>query len=203
VRVALMILMAYLSYMLAEVFFHVYSLLMQLIPILIILFQESQPSTHVFATLSFIAEIFIFLYVGMDALDIENPGKSVGISSVLLGLILVGRAAFVFPLSFLSNLLQKFPHVKIDMKQQSLPWYMTPASYNLVSQVTIWWSGLMRGAVSIALAYNQPFQPTPAPVPTPLAGWMSNPTTVAHAAVFGGATIGLGTATGLGAPSIP
>nr|XP_025647358.1 sodium/hydrogen exchanger 3-like [Arachis hypogaea] len=101
---------------------------------------------HVFATLSFIAEIFIFLYVGMDALDIEkwrfisqSPGKSVGISSVLLGLILVGRAAFVFPLSFLSNLLQKSPHVKIDMKQQ----------------VTIWWSGLMRGAVSIALAYNQ------------------------------------------------
>ncbi|XLS89588.1 hypothetical protein HN51_065596 [Arachis hypogaea] len=108
VRVALMILMAYLSYMLVE--------------------------------------IFIFLYVGMDALDIEkwrfisqSPGKSVGISSVLLGLILVGRAAFVFPLSFLSNLLQKSPHVKIDMKQQ----------------VTIWWSGLMRGAVSIALAYNQ------------------------------------------------
>ncbi|KAL4365899.1 hypothetical protein AHAS_Ahas07G0152200 [Arachis hypogaea] len=101
---------------------------------------------HVFATLSFIAEIFIFLYVGMDALDIEkwrfisqSPGKSVGISSVLLGLILVGRAAFVFPLSFLSNFLQKSPHVKIDMKQQ----------------VTIWWSGLMRGAVSIALAYNQ------------------------------------------------
>ncbi|RYR07708.1 hypothetical protein Ahy_B05g075124 [Arachis hypogaea] len=27
---------------------------------------------HVFATLSFIAEIFIFLYVGMDALDIEK-----------------------------------------------------------------------------------------------------------------------------------
>ncbi|RYR08681.1 hypothetical protein Ahy_B05g076489 [Arachis hypogaea] len=42
-----------------------------------------------------------------------------------------------------------------------------------------------------------------APVPTPLAGWMSNPTTVAHAAVSGGATIGLGTTTGLGAPSIP
>ncbi|XLR23629.1 hypothetical protein S83_051529, partial [Arachis hypogaea] len=108
VRVALMILMAYLSYMLVE--------------------------------------IFIFLYVGIDALDIEkwrfisqSPGKSVGISSVLLGLILVGRATFVFPLSFLSNLLQKSPHVKIDMKQQ----------------VTIWWSGLMRGAVSIALAYNQ------------------------------------------------
>lgn len=27
---------------------------------------------HVFATMSFIAETFIFLYVGMDALDIEK-----------------------------------------------------------------------------------------------------------------------------------
>lgn len=41
----------------------------------------------------------------------------------------------------------------------------------------------------------QPFQPTPAPVPTPLAGWM-NPSTVTHPAVSGGAI-------GLGAPSIP
>jgi hypothetical protein len=43
----------------------------------------------------------------------------------------------------------------------------------------------------------QPFQPTPAPVPTQLAGWMSNPTPVAHAAVSGGGAIGLG------APSMP
>ncbi|KAL4294775.1 hypothetical protein AHAS_Ahas18G0261800 [Arachis hypogaea] len=48
-----------------------------------------------------------------------------------------------------------------------------------------------------------PFQPTLAPVSTPLAGWMSNPTIVAHAAVSRGATIGLGIAIGLGAPSIP
>lgn len=34
----------------------------------------------------------------------------------------------------------------------------------------------------------QPFQPTA--VPTPLAGWMSNPSTVTHPAVSGGA-IGL------------
>nr|KYP56781.1 Vegetative incompatibility protein HET-E-1 [Cajanus cajan] len=46
------------------------------------------------------------------------------------------------------------------------------------------------------LGAHGPFQPTPAPVPTPLAGWMSNPTTVAHPAVSGGAI-------GLGAPSIP
>nr|BAP90754.1 vacuolar Na+/H+ antiporter [Nelumbo nucifera] len=152
-EVALMILMAYLSYMLAELFY--------LSGILTVFFcgivmshytwhnvtESSRVTTkHAFATLSFIAEIFIFLYVGMDALDIEkwrfvsdSPGTSIAVSSVLVSLILVGRAAFVFPLSFLTNLTKKSPNDKIGIKQQ----------------VTIWWAGLMRGAVSIALAYNQ------------------------------------------------
>ncbi|GKU85561.1 hypothetical protein SLEP1_g218 [Rubroshorea leprosula] len=152
-EVALMILMAYFSYMLAELFY--------LSGILTVFFcgivmshytwhnvtESSRVTTkHAFATLSFVAEIFIFLYVGMDALDIEkwrvvsdSLGKSVGVSAVLLGLILLGRAAFVFPLSFLSNLTKKSSYEKVDWKQQ----------------VTIWWAGLMRGAVSMALAYNQ------------------------------------------------
>ncbi|XP_057967309.1 protein TOPLESS [Malania oleifera] len=46
------------------------------------------------------------------------------------------------------------------------------------------------------LGAHGPFQPTAAPVPAPLAGWMSNPPTVTHPAVSGGAM-------GLGAPSIP
>ncbi|XP_026655817.1 sodium/hydrogen exchanger 2-like isoform X2 [Phoenix dactylifera] len=152
-EVSLMMLMAYLSYMLAE--------LLDLSGILTVFFcgivmshytwhnvtESSRVTTkHAFATLSFISEIFLFLYVGMDALDIEkwkcvsdSPGKSIGVSSILLGLVLVGRAAFVFPLSFLSNLTKKSPIEKISFKQQ----------------ITIWWAGLMRGAVSIALAYNQ------------------------------------------------
>ncbi|KAJ9537310.1 hypothetical protein OSB04_030043 [Centaurea solstitialis] len=152
-EVAIMILMAYLSYMLAELFF--------LSGILTVFFcgivmshytwhnvtEKSRVTTkHAFATLSFIAELFIFLYVGMDALDIEkwsfvqdSPGTSVGVSGVLLGLVLVGRAAFVFPLSFLSNLTKKNHQSKINMREQ----------------VLIWWAGLMRGAVSMALAYNQ------------------------------------------------
>ncbi|KAL7178068.1 hypothetical protein ACSBR2_031259 [Camellia fascicularis] len=154
-EVALMMLMAYLSYMLAELFY--------LSAILTVFFcgivmshytwhnvtESSRITTkHAFATLSFVCEIFIFLYVGMDALDMEkwrfvngSPGTSVGVSSILLGLILVGRAAFVFPLSFIANLTRKSPHEKIDIKQQ----------------FTIWWAGLMRGAVSMALAYNQVF----------------------------------------------
>ncbi|XP_048233740.1 topless-related protein 1 isoform X3 [Ricinus communis] len=47
------------------------------------------------------------------------------------------------------------------------------------------------------LGAHGPFQPTPAPVPAPLAGWMSNPSAVTHPAVSGGGAIGLG------APSIP
>ncbi|XP_057538878.1 sodium/hydrogen exchanger 1-like [Amaranthus tricolor] len=152
-EVALMILMAYFSYMLAELF--------NLSAILTVFFcgivmshytwhnvtESSRVTTkHAFATLSFVAEIFIFLYVGMDALDIEkwrvvsdSPGTSVGVSSLLLALVLLGRAAFVFPLSFLSNLTKRSPNEKINLKQQ----------------VTVWWAGLMRGAVSMALAYNQ------------------------------------------------
>nr|ALP46549.1 vacuoloar Na+/H+ antiporter 4 [Eschscholzia californica] len=152
-EIALMILMAYLSYMLAELF-HLSSILTVFFCGIVMshytwhnVTESSRVTTkHAFATLSFMAEIFIFLYVGMDALDIEkwrfvrsSPGKSIGVSSILLGLVLVGRAAFVFPLSFLSNLTKKVQGEKITFNQQ----------------ITIWWAGLMRGAVSMALAYNQ------------------------------------------------
>ncbi|XP_052155896.1 sodium/hydrogen exchanger 1-like [Oryza glaberrima] len=152
-EVAIMILMAYLSYML--------SMLLDLSGILTVFFsgivmshytwhnvtESSRITTkHTFATLSFIAEIFLFLYVGMDALDIEkwklassSPKKPIALSATILGLVMVGRAAFVFPLSFLSNLSKKETRPKISFKQQ----------------VIIWWAGLMRGAVSIALAYHK------------------------------------------------
>lgn len=42
----------------------------------------------------------------------------------------------------------------------------------------------------------QPFQPAPGPVPTQLAGWMSNPPQVSHPSVSGSAI-------GLGGPSMP
>ncbi|XP_022869207.1 sodium/hydrogen exchanger 3-like isoform X1 [Olea europaea var. sylvestris] len=152
-EVAIMMLLAYLSYMLSELF--------NLSAILTVFFcgivmshytwhnvtENSRVTTkHTFATLSFVAEIFIFLYVGMDALDIEkwrivssSLKTSISVSGILLGLVLVGRAAFIFPLSFLSNLTKKSPNEKIDFKKQ----------------ITIWWAGLMRGAVSMALAYKQ------------------------------------------------
>ncbi|KAJ8772022.1 hypothetical protein K2173_027199 [Erythroxylum novogranatense] len=152
-EVALMMLMAYLSYMLAE--------LLSLSGILTVFFcgivmshytwhnvtESSRITTkHAFATISFIAETFIFLYVGLDALDIDkwrdsnsSAGTSVAVSSTLFALVLVGRAAFVFPIANILNCVQKRESTKIQFKQQFI----------------MWWAGLMRGAVTIALSYNQ------------------------------------------------
>ncbi|CAN1220749.1 Sodium/hydrogen exchanger 4 [Linum grandiflorum] len=152
-ELALMVLMAYLSYMLAE--------LLELSGILTVFFcgiimshyswhnvTESSRITarHVFAMLSFVAETFIFLYVGMDALDIEkwkmtklSFGTSLEIYGAIVFLILVGRAVFVFPLSAFSNFMNRRKTSPLRLKHQ----------------VVIWWAGLMRGAVSIALAFKQ------------------------------------------------
>ncbi|KAK4398583.1 Sodium/hydrogen exchanger 4 [Sesamum angolense] len=103
---------------------------------------------HVFAMMSFIAETFIFLYVGMDALDTQkwkmsklSALDSVGVYSSVMFLIMLGRAAFVFPLSALSNCMNRSSS--------------RSSSITLKHQVIIWWAGLMRGAVSIALAFKQ------------------------------------------------
>ncbi|KAI5073373.1 hypothetical protein GOP47_0011386 [Adiantum capillus-veneris] len=152
-EIAVMILMAYLSYILAE--------LLYLSGILTVFFcgivmshytwhnvtESSRITTrHTFATLSFIAETFIFLYVGMDALDKDkwdmtevSISTSIGLCATLIALVLVGRAAFVIPLSAASNLARRGVGTEISFRQQ----------------IIIWWAGLMRGAVSMALAYKK------------------------------------------------
>ncbi|CAN1135957.1 Sodium/hydrogen exchanger 4 [Linum perenne] len=152
-ELALMVLMAYLSYMLAE--------LLELSGILTVFFcgiimshyswhnvTESSRITarHVFSMMSFVAETFIFLYVGMDALDIEkwkmtklSFGTSLEIYGSIVFLILLGRAVFVFPLSAFSNFMNRRKTSPLGLRHQ----------------VVIWWAGLMRGAVSIALAFKQ------------------------------------------------
>ncbi|CAM8922886.1 unnamed protein product [Rhodiola kirilowii] len=151
-EVALMFIMAYLSYMLAE--------LISLSGILTVFFcgivmshytwhnvtESSRITTkHAFATMSFISETFIFLYVGMDALDIDkwrssqaSAGTSIALSATLVGLLMIGRAAFVFPLANIANCC-KSNSSRIGFKEQFI----------------VWWAGLMRGAVTIALSYSQ------------------------------------------------
>ncbi|KAF3784107.1 Sodium/hydrogen exchanger 2 [Nymphaea thermarum] len=131
-EVAIMMLMAYLSYMLAELF--------NLSGIMTVFFcgivmshytwhnvtESSRVTTkHSFATISFIAETFIFLYVGMDALDIDkwktseaSAGVSASISGTLLMLVLVARAAFVYPLSFIRNKMRKKETATLELRQQ-------------------------------------------------------------------------------------
>ncbi|KAI4372254.1 hypothetical protein MLD38_010508 [Melastoma candidum] len=152
-EVALMMLMAYLSYMLAE--------LMDLSGILTVFFcgvvmshytwhnitEKSRITTkHAFATISFISETFIFLYVGMDAFDIDkwrdtkaSPATSVAVSATFIALVLVGRGAFVFPIANINNCIKRSDSSKIEFRQQFI----------------IWWAGLMRGAVTIALSYSK------------------------------------------------
>lgn len=60
-------------------------------------------------------------------------------SSTLFALVLIGRAAFVFPIANLASCIKTRESTKIEFR----------------SQFIIWWAGLMRGAVTIALSYNQ------------------------------------------------
>ncbi|XP_057529458.1 sodium/hydrogen exchanger 4 [Amaranthus tricolor] len=155
-EIALMTLMAYLSYTLAE--------LSKLSGILTVFFcgivmshyawynitENSRTTTrHIFASMSFIAETFIFLYVGTDVFDMEKWKMTklgfrtlVVIYTIVVVLILLGRAAFVFPLSAISN------RMNTDSSHRQ-------TSITFKKQVIIWWAGLMRGAVSIALAFKQ------------------------------------------------
>ncbi|AQK48709.1 Sodium/hydrogen exchanger [Zea mays] len=118
-EVSIMMLMAYLSYMLAE--------LLDLSGILTVFFCGIVMSHYTWHNVTESSRVT------------TNPVKSIALSSTILALVLVSRAAFVFPLSFVSNLTKKTPNGKISFRQQ----------------VIVWWAGLMRGAVSIALAYNK------------------------------------------------
>ncbi|PNY08277.1 Na+/H+ exchanger 1 [Trifolium pratense] len=150
-EVALMMLMAYLSYMIAE--------LLNLSGILTIFFcgivmshytwhnvtESSRTTTkHAFATISFIAETFIFLYVGMDAFDIDkwkrskaSIGTSVAVSSTLIALVLIGRAAFVFPIANLANCTKTRESTKIEFRSQFSKSKMASAEDSLMITSTI------------------------------------------------------------------
>ncbi|GIM16543.1 hypothetical protein Vretimale_19126, partial [Volvox reticuliferus] len=96
---------------------------------------------NAFRSLSYVAEGLIFVYLGMDCLDpvrwkASYPGEVVWLVGVLLFFLLASRAASVIPLSMLHNLYAP-RHQRLSGRDMMI----------------IWWSGLMRGAVSVALVY--------------------------------------------------
>eukprot|EP01114_Cavostelium_apophysatum_P016731 TRINITY_DN4816_c0_g1_i2.p1 TRINITY_DN4816_c0_g1~~TRINITY_DN4816_c0_g1_i2.p1 ORF type:complete len:435 (+),score=79.12 TRINITY_DN4816_c0_g1_i2:167-1471(+) len=97
--------------------------------------SEAQTSTsHLFKTMSFVAETFVFVYLGTSLLHATDMKWDPALIAVSLLLILLGRAVNIFPISFLLNLRRK---VKITIKMQ----------------VMLWFVGL-RGAIAFALAMN-------------------------------------------------
>lgn len=94
-----------------------------------------------------------------------SAGTSLAVSSTLLALVLIGRASFVFPVANITNLMKKRGNTKIEFRQQVITAgtqhlaMLVKSSSNsaniLKYQFIIWWAGLLRGAVTIALSYNQ------------------------------------------------
>eukprot|EP00879_Flechtneria_rotunda_P020154 GHRR01021195.1.p1 GENE.GHRR01021195.1~~GHRR01021195.1.p1 ORF type:complete len:511 (+),score=207.14 GHRR01021195.1:167-1699(+) len=102
--------------------------------------EEGRNVTMVaFKTASYLAEGIIFIYVGMDALDPlkwkgANAAEVVWLMLLLTALLAAARAAFVIPFSIIHNI---WSHEKLRTREI----------------VVVWWAGLMRGAVSVALVY--------------------------------------------------
>ncbi|XP_068495000.1 sodium/hydrogen exchanger 4 isoform X2 [Phaseolus vulgaris] len=122
-EIALMMLMAYLSYMLAE--------LCDLSGILTVFFCGILMSHYAWYNVTETSRIT------------TSYGNLLGIYSSLILLILLGRAAFVFPLSAVAN----YTNTRASSDRAS--------RITFRHQIIIWWAGLMRGAVSIALAFKQ------------------------------------------------
>ena len=86
-------------------------------------------------TLRFVAETFCFAYLGMS-IPFVVPHIRTYFALTAFGVLLLSRAASVFPLSSICNL---FMAKKIEFKHQ----------------IAVWWTGL-RGAVAFAMAMSFP-----------------------------------------------
>lgn len=76
--------------------------------------------------------LFLVYIFDLHCFVLNSPGTSVAASSILMGLVMLGRAAFVFPLSFLSNLSKKNQSEKIDIKQQVLTIYFCSIGFTFL-----------------------------------------------------------------------
>jgi len=99
--------------------------------------KKSQITTrHTVSTLAYMAELFVFIYLGMSFFLEQGHEFRGGYVIVTLLLCFAGRALSVFPLAFLLNMGRKH---KLPLKHQ----------------IVLWYSGL-RGPVAYALAVATP-----------------------------------------------
>jgi NhaP-type Na+/H+ or K+/H+ antiporter len=97
-------------------------------------------TAHAFATLSFVCEQLIFLYTGLAALDraawtVARPTEVLALLGTLGALLLGARALTVAVVTAIGN--------RIAGRRSHM---------GAREAMVVWWAGLMRGAVSVAIA---------------------------------------------------
>lgn len=96
-------------------------------------------SEQIFETLATVMETMVFLYMGMGVFTGKFNHWNWKFSAFAYLFCLIGRAANIFPLSWISNRCRRKESSKITSKMQ----------------VVLWFAGL-RGAIAFALAENMP-----------------------------------------------
>mmetsp|Transcript_4617 Transcript_4617/g.15258 ORF Transcript_4617/g.15258 Transcript_4617/m.15258 type:complete len:188 (+) Transcript_4617:1259-1822(+) len=100
-----------------------------------LLYKPQVVAGELFQLASSILEVVVFVYTGLDSWDPElwkhsHNGQAALLAFPMMIILGLARAAFVFPVCHFLG------------QKARAPW------------AAVWWSGTMRGAVSLALAYN-------------------------------------------------
>jgi sodium/hydrogen exchanger 8 len=101
--------------------------------------ESRHASEQIFATLATVTETIVFLYMGMGVFTGKFLNWNWKFSLYALLLCIIGRAANIFPLSWIANLCRNHDGNRIPFKMQFV----------------LWFAGL-RGAIAFALAENMP-----------------------------------------------
>lgn len=101
----------------------------------------SQITSHsIFKALAVLSEFFVFLYIGMGIFTGKFKSWNILFFTLCMVFCMVGRAANIFPLSYIANLARANSNLgKVPRKMQ----------------MVMWFAGL-RGAISFALSQNMP-----------------------------------------------
>jgi len=101
--------------------------------------DSRQATEKIFATLATVTEMIVFLYMGMGVFTGKFKHWNLVFSLLALSFCVIGRAANIFPLSWVANKARRKGPERITYKMQ----------------IVLWFAGL-RGAIAFALAENMP-----------------------------------------------